>query len=164
MPEIEVEEISQDRFTKFGDLLTIEDRPAKFAEEIFTFWDGLGYLKEKHDYEIGFLEVNDREKTFSTMERHRQTREVFFALDEAVLPVAPPEPDRSYPDPDKIEAFKIEPGSGVLFSRGCWHWLPFPLGDRARFLVIFKKATPDADLEKVDLLDKLDLEFRLDLS
>lgn len=163
MPEISVKEISQERFARFGDFLTIDDRSAKFAEEIFTFWDGLGYLEEKHNYEIGFLEVYDREKSFSTMERHHQTREVFFALDEAVLPVAPPAPEQPYPDPDKVEAFKLEPGSGVLFSRGCWHWLPFPLGEKAKFLVIFKKATPDTDLEKVDLQDKLDLEFRLDL-
>jgi len=148
MSKIEVKEISRKKFAKFGDLLTIEDRSVKFAEEIFTFWDGLGYLEEKHDYEIGYLEVTERERTFSTMERHRQTREVFFALDEAVLPVAPPASDRSYPDPNQVEAFKIEPGNGVLFSRGCWHWLPFPLGNRARFLVIFKKSTPDTDLEK----------------
>lgn len=159
--EIPVREISKINFADCGQYITNDDLNPAAEEDIFVFWDGLGLLDDSHEYEVGFLEAKNRENYFSIMERHLETKELFFALDDAVILTAPPSGNKAFPDLEKVRALKIESGSGVIFDRGAWHWIPFPLQKKAQFVVIFKKNTPEEDLEKINLQKEKGIEFKI---
>ena len=160
--EIEPLELNQRNLGDIGIVLNNEGVEPAIRENIFTFWDGLAYLDIRNN-EVGYLESYDREKNFSTLERHLETEEIFFALDDAVMLAAPPTPDQSYPNPEEVKAFRVDAKSGILFQVGAWHWIPYPRGEKANFLVLFQRDTPDADLEKVDIKEEAGVSFELNM-
>ncbi|HEY86604.1 MAG TPA: hypothetical protein G4O06_01005, partial [Dehalococcoidia bacterium] len=86
------------------------------------------------------------------LERHVKTEEIFFALDEdVVVLVGKATPNQEVPDVETVKAFKLEKGKGVFLSIGTWHWLPYPLAEKVRLLVVFQQGTVDYDLEIKDL-------------
>ncbi|MFW6007138.1 MAG: ureidoglycolate lyase [Halanaerobiales bacterium] len=158
--ELKVKPISRKNFADCGIFLNPEDHKPKLEEDIFVFWDNLGFMEKNHEYEVGFLQVNSRKEYFNTLERHLQTQELFYALNDAILLVSRPSGNK-LPDPDRVKALKVKAGSGVIFKKGAWHWIPFPEKDGANFIVIFQKNTPEKDLEKIDLLEEKNIKFKL---
>ncbi|KFZ22180.1 ureidoglycolate lyase [Thermotoga neapolitana] len=160
---LEVKELSNELFKPYGSVIDPEKLEPKMKEDIFTFWDGLAEMKVDGILTVGFLEVYERSKEFSKMERHIRTKEIFFVIDNSVIAlVGKPTPDQDFPDPETVRAFLVKPGQGVLLKEGTWHWIPYPLAKKARLLVLFKKGTPDEDLEIKDLLEK-GLSFRINI-
>ena len=53
--------------------------------------------------------------------------------------------------PERVRAFRVRQGEGILFRPGTWHAVPFPLTERAVFWVVFRKRTAEEDLEVVDV-------------
>lgn len=60
-------------------------------------------------------------------------------------------PNQEVPKIETVKAFKLEKGKGILLYKGTWHWLPYPLAEKARLLVVFQQGTADYDLEIKDL-------------
>jgi ureidoglycolate hydrolase len=64
-----------------------------------------------------------------------------------VLVVAPPGDFEI----SQMRAFVLEPGCGVLLSRGTWHWAPFPISLTAQFLLVLRRETVEHDIEILDI-------------
>ncbi len=159
-----VEELTNEAFSPYGSVLDHQKLKPKMNEEVFTFWDSLAKMDISGKTEIGFLEVISREPEFSEFERHTQTEETFFALEgEVIALVAAPSPRQDLPDVGTAKAFRLEAGKGICMREGTWHWLPYPLQESARLLVIFREGTPDDDLEIKDLAKAESIRFRIDI-
>jgi len=146
--ELEVNSLTNKNFTDYGYLISIENIEPKIEENTFTFWDDLAEMNIEGKTGFGILEVNKRSKDFTNLERHIKTEEVFFAIDKDVIVlVGKATPNQEIPEIDTVNAFNLEQGKGVLLYKGTWHWLPYPLAEKARLLVVFQQGTADYDLE-----------------
>ena len=160
--ELPVGELSQEVFSPYGSVLDAGGMEPKMREDVFTFWDGLAEMEARGKLTVALLEVVKRPPEFSKLERHVKTEEVFFAIDGPVIVlVGTPTPGRDLPKPDTVKAFRLEPGKGVHLKVGAWHWILFPLQPRARLLVLFRKGTPDEDLEIKDLHETGGITFKI---
>jgi len=150
--KIEVNSLTDISFTDYGYLIGNENIEPKIKENTFTFWDDLAEMNIEGKTGFGILEVNKRSKNFTNLERHVKTEEVFFAIDrDVVVLVGKASPNQEVPDIETVKAFKLEKGKGIFLFKGTWHWLPYPLAEKARLLVIFQQGTVDYDLEIKDL-------------
>ena len=150
--KIEVNSLTDISFTDYGYLIGNENIEPKIKENTFTFWDNLAEINIEGKTGLGILEVNKRSKNFTNLERHVKTEEVFFAIDrDVVVLVGKASPNQEVPDIETVKAFKLEKGKGIFLFKGTWHWLPYPLAEKARLLVIFQQGTVDYDLEIKDL-------------
>jgi len=146
--ELEVNSLTNKNFTDYGYLISIENIEPKIEENTFTFWDDLAEMNIERKTGFGILEVNKRSKNFTNLERHVKTEEVFFTLDgDVIVLVGKATPNQEIPEIETVKAFKLEKGKGVLLYKGTWHWLPYPLAEKARLLVVFQQGTVDYDLE-----------------
>ena len=50
---------------------------------------------------------------------------------------------------------------GFNFKPRVWHWLPYPLSTKASFILLFKKGTPEEDLQIVNLNEKFGLPIKI---
>ena len=150
--ELEVNSLTNISFTDYGYLIGNKNIEPKIKENTFTFWDNLAEMNIEGKTGFGILEVNKRSKNFTNLERHVKTEEVFFAINRDVgVLVGKASPNQEVPEIETVKAFKLEKGKGVLLYKGTWHWLPYPLAEKARLLVIFQQGTVDYDLEIKDL-------------
>lgn len=159
-----VEELTDKAFSPYRSVMDHKKLKPKINEEDFTFWDDLAKMDISGKTEIGFLEVISRGPEFSEFERHTQTEETFFALEgEVIALVAAPSPGQDLPDAGTAKAFRLEAGNGIYMREGTWHWLPYPLQESARLLVVFREGTPDDDLEIKDLNEIAGINFKIDI-
>jgi len=150
--ELEVNSLTNKNFTDYGYLISNENIEPKMEENTFTFWDDLAEINIDGKTGFGILEVNKRNKDFTNLERHIKTEEVFFTIDKDVIVlVGKATPNQEVPEIETVKAFKLENGKGILLYKGTWHWLPYPLAEKARLLVVFKQGTADYDLEIINL-------------
>jgi len=150
--KLEVNSLTNISFADYGHLISNENIEPTMEENTFTFWDNMAEMNIEGKTGFGILEVNKRSKDFTNLERHIKTEEIFFALDEdVVVLVGKATPNQEVPEIETVKAFKLEKGKGVFLSIGTWHWLPYPLAEKARLLVVFQQGTVDYDLEIKDL-------------
>ena len=150
--KLEVNSLTNISFTDYGYLIGNKNIEPKIKENTFTFWDNLAEMNIEGKTGFGILEVNKRSKNFTNLERHVKTEEVFFAINrDVVVLVGKASPNQEVPEIETVKAFKLEKGKGVFLYKGTWHWLPYPLAEKARLLVIFQQGTVDYDLEIKDL-------------
>jgi len=159
---LSVATLTPDAFAPYGSVLDPDRAAPTMREDIFTFWDGLAEMTIQGKTTVALLEVVPRGPEFAKLERHVRTEEVFFALDEPVVVlVGAPSLGQNLPDPKTVKAFRLDAGQGVFLREGTWHWIPFPLQDRARLLVIFRAGTPDEDLDIQDLQQARGISFQI---
>ena len=108
----------------------------------------------------GRLECSPRPMRLSKMERHLKTPELLSAVDaDAIIAVAPPQEPLNGRLTD-VRAVIIRAGQAIVLAVGTWHWIPYPLGDKStRFLVVYRNATADDDLEFCELAEANDILF-----
>lgn len=155
MVKLTVEQLERDSFRPYGQVIDNQDITPIMNETEFVFWNNLAQLEIDAPVDFGLLNVVERDKNFSKLERHELTAEAFFAVDQDCLMLTgQPTPGKPYPDPETVRAFHLKKGSGVVFNKGTWHWLPYPLAEKALLLVVCRQGTVDDDLEIVDLKDQ----------
>lgn len=160
--ELEVNSLTNKNFADYGYLISNENIEPKIKENTFTFWDDLAEMNIEGKTGFAILEVNKRSKDFTNLERHVKTEEVFFTIDkDVVVLVGKATPNQEVPEIETVKAFKLENGKGVLLYKGTWHWLPYPLAEKARLLVVFQQGTADHDLEIKDLKKLKRVTFRI---
>jgi len=160
--ELEVNSLINKNFADYGCLISIENIEPKIKENTFVFWDNLAEMNIEGKTGFGILEVNRRNKDFTNLERHIKTEEVFFAIDKDVIVlVAKATPNQEVPEIETVKAFKLEKGKGIFLFKGTWHWLPYPLAEKARLLVVFQQGTVDHDLEIKDLKELKGVTFSI---
>jgi len=150
--KLEVNSLTNISFADYGHLISNENIEPTMEENTFTFWDNMAEMNIEGKTGFGILEVNKRSKDFTNLERHVKTEEIFFALNaDVIVLVGKATPNQEVPDIETVKAFKLEKGKGIFLFIGTWHWLPYPLAEKARLLVVFQQGTVDHDLEIKDL-------------
>jgi len=160
--KLEVNLLTKVSFADYGHLISNEKIKPTMEEDTFTFWDNMAEMNIEGKTGFGILEVNKRIKDVTNLERHRKTEEIFFALDEdVVVLVGKATPNQEVPDIETVKAFQLEKGKGIFLSIGTWHWIPFPLAEKARLLVVFQQGTVEHDLEIIDLKELRGVTFSI---
>lgn len=160
--KLEVNSLTNISFADYGHLISNENIEPKLEENTFTFWDDMAEMNIEGKTGFGILEVNKRSKDFTNLERHVKTEEIFFALDaDVIVLVGKATPNQEVPDIETVKAFKLEKGKGIFLFIGTWHWLPYPLAEKARLLVVFQQGTVDYDLEIKDLKELKGVTFSI---
>jgi ureidoglycolate lyase len=147
--------LTTESFAPFGQLITVPDE-LEVEPGAVHGWSRMATAEFPGEVEVGWLKVVKRPAEVSQMEHHLGTPEMLVPLDVPLLvPVAPADENAdAIPDPDRIEAFVVEPGQALIFDKSGWHWLAFPMeGESGACLIIFAKDTPDHDLLIRDLPD-----------
>lgn len=162
--KLEVNSLDNISFADYGHLISNENIEPTMEENTFTFWDDMAEMNIEGKTGFGILEVDKRSKDFTNLERHVKTEEIFFALDaDVIVLVGKATPNQEVPDIETVKAFKLEKGKGVFLFIGTWHWLPYPLAEKARLLVVFQQGTVDYDLEIKDLKKLKGVTFSIEI-
>jgi ureidoglycolate lyase len=162
--KLEVNSLNNISFADYGHLISNENIEPTMEENTFTFWDDMAEMNIEGKTGFGILEVDKRSKDFTNLERHVKTEEIFFALDaDVIVLVGKATPNQEVPDIETVKAFKLEKGKGVFLFIGTWHWLPYPLAEKARLLVVFQQGTVDYDLEIKDLKKLKGVTFSIEI-
>ncbi|MFO7929608.1 MAG: ureidoglycolate lyase [Candidatus Humimicrobiaceae bacterium] len=79
---------------------------------------------------------------------------------ESIVVFALSGPD-NLPDLSTAKAFYLNRSMMLNINPGVWHWIPFPLKDKADFMVILsKKAFDGKDIEVIDLKETLKISLK----
>ncbi len=144
--------LTRENFEEYGTIVSREGFKPKADTEVMTFYGGLAKFEFEGIFSFGLLEVVDRERVLNELERHTNSEELLFAIDEdVIITVAKPDNTKDAPILESLKAFKIEKGKGVVMKEGCWHWAPYPLAKKANCLVGFRFDTPNDDFETKEL-------------
>lgn len=138
--------IDNANFKKFGSVVkTPRGNPTSQAAD-YKFWSDISDYKIDGETEIGICTVYKQNKNVvETVERHLKTPEILIPIDAPfVLPVL-----LDGESEEKVEAFKVDIGESVITNQAVWHGACLPVGkDEASYFVIFRKNTPNEDVEK----------------
>jgi len=150
--------------THWGQVVQLPRGEPMFESEILSYWDAIASFQMDGETGIGWFELSRRAFRGNEVECHTSTQEALLCFQGAAIclvgePVAPEQIT-----PSSFHAYTIEAGEGFIFAPGTWHALPYPLTDKAVFWVIFKKGTPQEDLDVLNLEEKCGFGFGLQLN
>jgi ureidoglycolate hydrolase len=151
---IRVEELTEDRFQKFGHVLgePITVSPS-VANETSSSWLGVTDLMgigSVPSRPVTFLKIHARPALYDRIEKHETSAEAFIPLEgRSILLVAPAEAvdEQGRPDMARARAFLMDGSQGILMRPATWHAVPYTLTDVATYLVL----VDDTILAKQDL-------------
>jgi len=163
--EVKVLKLTSEAFKPFGSIISIPKIAPTVSTAILNYWDEIVRFEAEGYVEMGFLETKFRDFSFHEMERHVKSPETFIPLDGvSIFPLCPPsdlEDPNALPDPSKVIAFILDGSAAVHLKKGVWHWAPFPLGNKALFIVVLRGGTVKEDVDVKDLKAAKNIEFRL---
>lgn len=136
MRTIEPKPLSDDNFECFGAVMRKPDRPRDIETHWLRYWhDQVDLSNLKSLGTLGFMQMKRVPVVCEKLLILHKSIEMYLSLDgkPSVCFVAPGKPGRSEPDLERIEAFYLEGGAGVVVREGIWHWSPFPLTETADF-------------------------------
>jgi ureidoglycolate lyase len=149
IPALHVGSLTAAAFAPFGTLLCEPQMPPTVERGDITYWHATSDLAGLASSGVtGHLIAHHRDFVLTQIERHNHTPEAFIPLqNSSVLVVAPPGDFEI----SQMRAFVLEPGCGVLLSKGTWHWAPFPISLTAQFLLVLRRETVEHDIEILDI-------------
>ncbi len=151
--ELFIQYVDKKNFKELGKIIRIpveKEKKPDFESEIIKFYGKLGLINGNRSFELGICIFKKRPFIISQLERHVNTQELLYAIDDDfIMPVAPA--IDNVPDLDNIVAVRVNRSEGVIFERGIWHWVPYPLKDESFTLVGFAKDTAEKDFEIYNL-------------
>jgi ureidoglycolate hydrolase len=147
--KIKVEDISAENFKKFGKAVSApKGNPTSQAAD-YKFWSDIANYNIDGETEIGICTVYKQNKNeINGMERHLRTPEILIPIDAPfILPLL-----IEGENEEKIKAFQCNLGEAVVINKAVWHGACLPVGkDESSYFVIFKKGTPNKDVEKKEI-------------
>ncbi len=149
IPALRVGSLTSATFAPFGTLLGEPQTQPTLNRGDITYWHATSDLAGLANSGVtGHLIAHHRDFVLTQIERHNQTPEAFIPLqNSSVLVVAPPGDFEI----SRMQAFVLEPGCGVLLSKGTWHWAPFPISLTAQFLLVLRRETVLDDIEMLEI-------------
>jgi len=148
--EVKVKALDRRSFEPYGTLIELPGREPDISDSSLDYWGGLTEIDIERP-QASFLVVKKRDFLLDRIERHVRITEVFIPLEGvSVFPLAPPkdvENPRAEVPIDEIEVFLLDGSKGMVFKKGVWHWVPFPITERATFAVILGAETIKKDLD-----------------
>lgn len=165
--EIKIEELTGESFKPYGEIIDVPHTKPDFSNDELDLWCGIDEVKiDKGVSQFCWLNVkSQRPFLCNNLECHINTSEAMIpVLGQSVLVVALPDNksvSSNLPDPKSIKAFFVDGSKGFNFKPQVWHWLPYPLSTKASFILLFKKGTPEEDLQIVNLNEELGLSIKI---
>lgn len=142
--KIKVKSLDNRYFEPYGTLIEVPARVPDISDNSLDYWGGLADISIERP-QVSFLVVKKRDFLLDRIERHVRITEVFIPMEGvSVFPIAPP---RDEVPLNEVEAFILDGSKGIVFKKGVWHWVPFPVTERATFAVILGANTIKEDLD-----------------
>ena len=155
--ELLVQYLNKKNFQELGQIIRIpidKGKKPDFVSEVIKFYGKLGIINGNGPFELGICIFKRRHFIVEQLEHHVHTQELLYAIDDDfIMPIAPTL--GNFPDLENMVAIRVRRGEGILFERGVWHWVPYPLKDESFALVGFAKDTAKNDLVIYDLDEKI---------
>ncbi len=153
---VNVQEARTDAISPYGEVAEIEGRTPAFDSDVFSFWNDLS-VGDISAGEVSFGMVWTKPGSLSApmLERHMKTTETIVPLDEDIVLVLAEPSDGETPDLNTLNAFRIRKGTAITLKKGTWHYVPLiPAQKEGRTLIVFRRGTPDDDLQVHEVLEK----------
>jgi ureidoglycolate hydrolase len=152
MQEVRAEPMTTESFAPFGRVLAPREELITLRNEQVSHYNELGNLEDMGpDPVVSFFSTTRREFVIESLERHRETCELFFPVHGiGLMPFAPSLHDGE-PDIENMRVFICVPGRPFIGGRGVWHLFPFPVEDRYDAFNIVMRELIDEDLENREL-------------
>jgi len=149
--ELQVLDVRSADMTGIGEALSLPkpgERRPDVENDILLFFGKLGVIKAPGGVEFGICAYNRRDFAVESLEQHRLSGELLYAIDDDfIMPVAPNIAGVNQPDLARAFAIRVRRSEGVIFAPGAWHWVPYPLKkDKSFALVGFAIDTPKNDM------------------
>jgi ureidoglycolate lyase len=165
--EIKIQFLNKEGFSIFGDVIGLRDNKPDLENTDLAYWSNVSDIIVTNDLaRISLLDIKTvRPFICSSLERHINCSETLIPLEGQAIEVFGL-PEKSSGNDYKVEinsikAFILDGTKGINIKKGVWHWLPFPISQRALFAVIFEKNTHINDIQVLDLIEKYDVELKL---
>ncbi|MCF8001159.1 MAG: ureidoglycolate lyase [Halanaerobiales bacterium] len=152
--KIKVKEVTKDNFANYGQVIK-EPSEKDWTSPSVDYWSNLGTIDfNQTEVEVNLGIAKSRSLEFTELERHNQSPEMLIPVGgEIIVPVATGE------DASKKEAFLISKGEALIFKKGIWHSTPFPVENKCKFLVLYKRDTIPHDKNMINLENEYTLEM-----
>lgn len=158
MKKIKIQELTEENFKDFGQIIKIEGRKADGGDENFAWYEKLGLFEGIDKVSINILTAKKRELIIDKLEYHKETPEAIIPLGgNTVIALVAPEGKL---DESKIKAFIIKANEGIILNPGVRHFIPYPLNVDTNCLIIFKHATGANDLILENLSQNYEIEIK----
>lgn len=147
--KIKAKKITNDNFGSYGKVVVGAVGAPTSQSLDYKFWSDIMNYKIDGETEVGICTVYRQEvDTIRTMERHIKTPEVLIPIDAPfILPLLS---DKN--KPETAEAFIVNIGQALAMNKEVWHGTCIPLDKKeCSYFVVFKKGTPQNDVEKMEI-------------
>jgi ureidoglycolate hydrolase len=155
--ELKVERLTVKTIAPYGEIIGQIGAKKAIDNEDMSFAPGLSNLELANKGGMfSFLDIK-RPRPFicENLERHLNCTEALIPLGGQSICVLALSKDMKDPkspvDFNSVKAVIMDGSLAVNLKIGAWHWIPYPLSERASFVVVFEKDTHTEDLEIVDL-------------
>lgn len=160
--ELKVKPLKKEGFQSYGTLIELPETEPKISDNALDYWGGLASIDIENP-QVSFLRVKRRDFLLDKIERHTKITEVFIPLEGiSVFPIGPPKdvenPKAEIPL-DELEVFLLDGSKGIVFKKGVWHWVPYPITETATFAVILGEATIEKDLDIREIRPPIKITF-----
>ncbi len=142
MKTIKAKPLTDGNFKEFGWVMKKPEWPLDIETHWLRYWhdtvdlsnlEGMGMM--------GFMQMKRVPIICEKLLILHNSIEMYLSLDgkPSIAFVAPGDPENpGKPDVEKLEAFILENGAGIIANKGIWHWSPFPLTETADFALGLK--------------------------
>jgi ureidoglycolate hydrolase len=156
MPQktLQIQLMTPENFSKYGKVIVPTKDRITFSNPFVDHYNNLGSLETLgQNPVISFFSSYRREYVIDSLERHKDTSEIFFPVEgTAFMPFAPTLSD-GRPDIEQMEVFICREGHPFTAERGVWHLFPFPVTERYASYLLVDRELIERDLETVTLSD-----------
>ena len=159
--EITVRELVAEDFAPYGEIIYNQKAEVEFEQpkdDILTCIPLVHKMKLDAESLAQMLICKVRPMVVDKLECHKGTSEILLSTKEDyILCVAAP---AEQPELASVKAFFVPEGSTLVMKPSCWHWIPFPVGNKnAEVIVIFRAETVDDDLIYADLTENISIKL-----
>lgn len=165
--ELKVSRLDKKTFAPYGEIIGPQKVKADLENDDIGFYPGISYIElTKQGGMFSWLEVKKpREFICENLERHLNCSESMIPFGGCSICVVALSEDMKDPkssvDVDSIKAFFMDGSLAVNLKKGAWHWIPYPISEKASFIVVFEKETHKKDLEIIDLKKDYNVSVKL---
>ena len=145
---VEAKKLTPDNVKPYGSMISVSAFPPQKSRGPFT-WHGTAGVIQVPSVSVNLCSMEKHDCVLDEMEYHTATSEALIAIKGSgfIVALAP----AGILQPEKIEAFYIPAGEGIIFNYEIYHSTPFPTEGATDFIVIFAEGTGANDLVKEKL-------------
>jgi len=165
--ELKVSRLDKKAFEPYGEIVGPQKGKPDLENDDIDFYPQISNMELSKPFGgVCWLDVKrSRQFICENLERHLKCTEAFIPFGgSSIFVVALSENMKDPKSPvaiDSIKAFFMDGSLAVNLKKGAWHWIPFPISEKASFIIVFEKETHKNDLEIIDLKKNYNLSVKL---